>query len=150
MEVVTTSSACAGYRPAGSTETHEENNMCLRVSSEVSNINTHNDQNLEEEAPKGEESNTPNWGDKTKLAPIGDVPLHIDLSTKVTDQNSTPPGDTTYGTSTCGEKVERTTYIGAQWLKRIISETCKQHTRLTKKHWTSDCNWIIENSCKRW
>lgn len=85
--------------------------MSRKVSTEVSSINSLNDQQVEEQAPEGEESETPKREDMEKLTSIADVQYHKDLS-KVTVHNKTPRGDVKEGTWTFREQVSHMIHIG--------------------------------------
>lgn len=57
--------------------------MSRKVSSEVGNISTPNDQQVDESASEGEESETINREKKTRMTPTTDVQHRIGLSAKV-------------------------------------------------------------------
>lgn len=84
--------------------------MSHKVSGEVSSISPYNDQQVDKQAPDGEELETLQRKDKAVLTAVEDVHFHVSLSTTVTEQHETQQGNIKDGNQTCRKQATGTAH----------------------------------------
>lgn len=81
-QVDITNGVRTGPRPVGSIETPQAQPMPCKVSSEMSSTSTHNDQQMDKQAPERQELENLKRKDKAILTAVGDTQYDVKFSKK--------------------------------------------------------------------